>query len=123
MTAHLFVYGTLAPGGEAWPVLAPWVEGEPRGDTVGGSLYDTGRGYPAATFPAPAAASGSLVHGFVVALDARGADAALAALDRYEGDEYERITGRTAAGVDAFTYNWVAPLAGCRPVAGGRWAG
>jgi gamma-glutamylcyclotransferase (GGCT)/AIG2-like uncharacterized protein YtfP len=126
VTARLFVYGTLAPGGEAWPVLARWVAGDPVADSVAGSLYDTGRGYPAATFP-PAGSPGTgvhgfdAVHGFVVVLDADRADAALSALDRYEGDEYARIIVRTASGTEAFTYHWIAPLAGCRPLAGGRW--
>ena len=48
---RLFVYGTLAPGHEAWPVLEPWVVGAPASPTRSpGCLYDTGRGYPAATF-------------------------------------------------------------------------
>ena len=42
MTDRLFVYGTLAPGDEAWPVLEPWVVGEPVADAVAGRLYDTG---------------------------------------------------------------------------------
>ena len=47
-------------------------------------------------------------------LDPERADAALAALDRYEGDEYERITVRTEAGVEVAAYAWIAPLTGCR---------
>ena len=119
MTARLFVYGTLAPGGDAWPVLEAWVVGVPRVDAVAGCLYDTGRGYPAATF-APDR-TGPVVHGTVVSLDPGRAPAALAALDHYEGPEYERIVVRTEAGVEAATYAWIASLTGCRPVAGGRW--
>jgi gamma-glutamylcyclotransferase (GGCT)/AIG2-like uncharacterized protein YtfP len=120
MTDRLFVYGTLAPGGDAWAVLEPWVFGTAAPDAVAGQLYDTGRGYPGATFePGPVDGRHGLVHGVVVAL-ARP-DAALAALDRYEGDEYARITVRTRAGLDVATYAWTAPLAGCRRVAEGRW--
>jgi gamma-glutamylcyclotransferase (GGCT)/AIG2-like uncharacterized protein YtfP len=115
LTDRLFVYGTLAPGKDAWTVLAPWVVGAAAPDAVAGRLYDTGRGYPGATFgPGP-----GLVHGVVVVL-ARP-DAALAALDRYEGDEYARITVRTRAGIDVATYAWTAPLTGCRHIGGGRW--
>lgn len=120
---RLFVYGTLAPGHDAWPVLEPWVVGESRADAVTGRLYDTGRGYPAATFdPVPdSEGPGRLVHGTVVTLDPARATAALDALDRYEGHEYRRIAVRTDAGLDVATYAWTAPLTGCRPVGGGRW--
>jgi len=118
LTTRLFVYGTLAPGHEAWTVLEPWVVGPRQPDSVPGCLYDTGRGYPAATFGAP---TGSVVHGTVVRLDPERILAALAALDRYEGHEYERITLLTQAGVEAAAYAWIASLAGCRAVAGGRW--
>ena len=124
---RLFVYGTLAPGHDAWAVLEPWVVGEPRADAVTGRLYDTGRGYPAATFEAEPEAdpdlerSGRLVHGAVVTLDPARAAAALVALDRYEGREYRRITIRTQGGLDVATYAWTASLSGCRPLSGGRW--
>jgi fatty-acyl-CoA synthase len=120
LTVRLFVYGTLAPGHEAWPVLEPWVVGDPTTDAVVGQLYDTGRGYPAATFP-PNDPYRNLVHGNVVTLDPDRASAALEALDRYEGPEYARVAVRTQAGLEAVTYAWVAPLTACRPVAGGRW--
>jgi gamma-glutamylcyclotransferase (GGCT)/AIG2-like uncharacterized protein YtfP len=115
VTDRLFVYGTLAPGHGAWPVLEPWVVGDPGADAVAGQLYDTGRGYPGATFDA----GPHLVHGTVVTLGRP--DAALAALDRYEGDEYARITVRTQGGLDVATYAWNAALTGCRLVPGGRW--
>ncbi|MDQ1458173.1 MAG: hypothetical protein QOH28_3793 [Actinomycetota bacterium] len=118
MTVRLFVYGTLAPGDEAWPVLEPWVVGEPFADAAAGCLYDTGRGYPAATFQHNRR---SLVHGTVVTLDPARASLALDTLDRYEGDEYERVSVRTESGVEAATYVWIASLTGCRLVPGGRW--
>lgn len=126
---RLFVYGTLAPGHDAWAVLEPWVVGESRADAVTGRLYDTGRGYPAATFdPAPdpdpdpdPERAGRVVHGTVVTLDPARATAALHALDRYEGHEYERIAVRTQAGLDVATYAWTAPLTGCRRLGEGRW--
>jgi len=128
LTTRLFVYGTLAPGHDAWAVLEPWTVGAPVADAAGGRLYDTGRGYPAATFTtdtvrAGADGAGSIVHGALVTLDPARTGAALAALDRYEGPEYERISLRTHGGVEAAAYAWIAPLTGCRPVAGGRWEG
>ena len=122
MTLRLFVYGTLAPGREAWPVLARWATGTPYEDHVAGTLYDTGRGYPAAVFGgADTNATEDVVHGYVVELDAAYATDGVEALDRYEGDEYERVTVRTAGGVEADTYSWIAPLSTCRRVAEGRW--
>jgi gamma-glutamylcyclotransferase (GGCT)/AIG2-like uncharacterized protein YtfP len=122
LTIRLFVYGTLAPGRHAWPVLARWATGVPRPDTVAGILYDTGRGYPAAVFGgAGAGGADGVVHGYVVDLDPERARAALAALDRYEGPEYERISVCTGTGVEAATYSWIAALHDCRAVAGGRW--
>jgi gamma-glutamylcyclotransferase (GGCT)/AIG2-like uncharacterized protein YtfP len=120
VTDRLFVYGSLAPGHDAWSVLEPWVVGAPDADAVPGRLYDTGRGYPGATFEPGAVDGGQgLVHGVVVVL--REPEVALAALDRYEGDEYARITVRTRAGVDVASYAWTAPLTGCRLVDDGRW--
>jgi gamma-glutamylcyclotransferase (GGCT)/AIG2-like uncharacterized protein YtfP len=123
LSVRLFVYGTLAPGHDAWPVLEPWVVGAWQADAVTGRLYDTGRGYPAATFdPDPDLdRAAPLVHGTVVSLDPARATAALRALDRYEGHEYERIAVRTRAGLDVATYAWTAPLTGCRPLREGRW--
>jgi gamma-glutamylcyclotransferase (GGCT)/AIG2-like uncharacterized protein YtfP len=121
LTVRLFVYGTLVPGREAWPVLEAWAIGAPQADAVAGRLYDTGRGYPAATFTSHADPHTTLVHGVVVTLDPDRAPDAMATLDRYEGPEYERITVRTEAGVEAATYAWIAPLAGCRPLETGRF--
>ncbi len=125
MTVRLFVYGTLVPGDVAWPVLEPWVVGTPQADTAVGRLYDTGRGYPGATFeavyPPARGAEATVVHGATVVLHPGRVEAALAELDRYEGDEYERIAIRTGAGLDAETYAWTASLYDCRFVANGRW--
>ncbi len=116
---RLFVYGTLTPDGGAWGLLEPWiVAGTTRADAVPGTLYDTGRGYPAATFDPGAP---GLVHGVVVELEASRAQAALAALDRYEAHEYARIAVQTASGLEAVTYGWTASLDRCAPVPGGRW--
>ncbi|MDQ1384413.1 MAG: hypothetical protein QOG65_1792 [Actinomycetota bacterium] len=119
--AHIFAYGTLLPDHDAWPVLEPWVVDAPRPDAVAGRLYDTGRGYPAATFTGDPEAAGSVVHGMVLTLDPSRSKAALAALDRYEGDDYRRIAVRTEAGQACETYTWIGTLAGCRLVPGGRF--
>ena len=118
LTNRLFVYGTLMPEHEAWPVLERWTVGAPRRDAVRGELFDTGRGYPCATF-----GGAELVHGVVVDLNPIRLTEALATLDAYEASEYDRIVVRTEAGEAAHSYVWVAPLDDCAPVAGGRWSG
>jgi Gamma-glutamyl cyclotransferase, AIG2-like len=45
-TPWLFVYGTLMPGRLRWPLVAADVVRQ-RPSAVRGTLYDTGRGYPA----------------------------------------------------------------------------
>ena len=50
--AHLFVYGTLRPGEVRWRFLEPFVVDEGVADAAIGQLFDTGLGYPAATFAA-----------------------------------------------------------------------
>ena len=62
----LFVYGTLLPGEERWELLEPFVVGPGSPDSVAGTLYDTGEGYPAASFEA----GHSRVAGQVFQLDA-----------------------------------------------------
>jgi gamma-glutamylcyclotransferase (GGCT)/AIG2-like uncharacterized protein YtfP len=118
VTRRLFVYGTLTPGGGAWELLEPWTVGAPEPAAVPGTLYDTGRGYPAATFEP---GSPGLVHGVVVALEASGSEAALDAMDRYEAHEYARVEVRTASGLPAVAYAWTAPMDVCTAVPGGRW--
>jgi gamma-glutamylcyclotransferase (GGCT)/AIG2-like uncharacterized protein YtfP len=120
IATFLFVYGTLTPDGGAWKLLEPWIVGAPEPAAVPGTLYDTGRGYPAATFEP---GSAGLVHGVVVVLDACRSEAALTALDRYEAHEYARIEVLTASGLPAVTYAWTAPLDQCVALPGGRWRG
>jgi gamma-glutamylcyclotransferase (GGCT)/AIG2-like uncharacterized protein YtfP len=114
-TVELFVYGTLVPGGRWWDEVERFVRAH-RPAEVAGCLYDTGRGYPAATF----ATDGEPIAGVVLTLGEP--DIALAHLDAFEGDEYERVTVRTSAGDDVLTYAWRAPLDGCAVVPGADWA-
>jgi gamma-glutamylcyclotransferase (GGCT)/AIG2-like uncharacterized protein YtfP len=105
VTDRLFVYGTLQPGASAWPLLEPWVAGSPRPATLPGSLYDTGRGYPALRLGGAATVSGWLVT--------LRTPAALSAMDSYEGPEYQRIRVPFPDGL-AWTYVWARPFDGLR---------
>src|SRR5262245_40257255 len=60
----LFVYGTLLPGEERWTFLEPFVTSRSGDvDSVRGTLWDTGLGFPAFT-----RAGGNRVHGCVFEL-------------------------------------------------------
>jgi gamma-glutamylcyclotransferase (GGCT)/AIG2-like uncharacterized protein YtfP len=119
---HLFVYGTLRPGEVRWQFLEPFVVDEGADDVVHGRLYDTGLDYPAATFNG---AGGSPVSGRVYALREDTLAQALSALDIVEGAVrglYERVPVTTAAGVEAWAYQFGAdPDITLVPIPGGDW--
>jgi len=104
----LFVYGTLMPGHLRWPVLAPHALDQ-RTATVPGTLYDTGRGWPAAVFGTTA--DRRRVPGWVVWFPAGTLAVMLPDLDEMEGigpvpdaavDPYVRIR----VPVDSVTEAW-----------------
>lgn len=116
--SQLFVYGTLLPGEVRWPILAPYVEDSGEADTIGGTLYDTGVGYPAWRREGE-----GTVHGrrFVLAEAARAE--ALEVLDEVEGAVqglYRRVTVVTAAHVPVYVYEYGGGLA-LVPIPGGNW--
>lgn len=76
---HLFVYGTLMPGHERWPLLAEYVVADPVAATVAGYLRDSGHGWPALN-----AGSGH-APGVLVRADAADTRQLLATLDDVEG--------------------------------------
>ncbi|MDH3706641.1 MAG: gamma-glutamylcyclotransferase [Acidimicrobiia bacterium] len=78
----VFIYGTLLPGEQRWPVLEPFAVALTPA-WVSGALYDTGHGYPAAVFAEPGRIDGTLVR-----LDRHRLAAALAALDEAEAVEH-----------------------------------
>lgn len=119
----LFVYGTLRPGESRWPHLAPFVVDEGWPDTVGGQLFDTGRGYPAARF---GAARTSAVTGHTFLLLDETVERALDVLDEIEGavwDLFRRVTVTTGRGVEAFAYEYGdrADHQSLRPIPSGDW--
>jgi gamma-glutamylcyclotransferase (GGCT)/AIG2-like uncharacterized protein YtfP len=104
MITHLFVYGTLRPGQQRWPFLEPFVTDEGRDESVVGSLYDTGRGYPAAKFDR----SGT-IFGRVYPLKLDRLDEGLKLLDEVEGaviDLFRRVAITTSTGVEAWAYEY-----------------
>jgi gamma-glutamylcyclotransferase (GGCT)/AIG2-like uncharacterized protein YtfP len=112
---RLLAYGTLMPGRLRWPLVQAMVASH-HPASIGGTLFDTGRGYPAATCGA-----GPGIHGAVLVFHADQVDAAFALLDEVEGAAYRRITVTTDAGEQVATYEWIAPLDGLVPISSGRW--
>lgn len=115
----LFVYGTLLPGEERWSILEPFVVGSSEPDSVPGTLYDTGEGYPAASFEP----GEGRVAGQVFRLYAARLDEALEVLDEVEDAVlglYRRVRVVTDAGFEVWTYEYGAGLE-LTPIPGGDW--
>jgi len=102
--SHLFVYGTLRPGQQRWPFLAPFVVDEGHDTSVVGMLYDTGHGYPAAKFDRD-----GIIRGRVYSLRVDRLDECLELLDEVEGavqDLFRRVAITTSTGVEAWAYEY-----------------
>jgi gamma-glutamylcyclotransferase (GGCT)/AIG2-like uncharacterized protein YtfP len=116
----VFVYGTLLPGEQRWPILSTFVvDGEHRDAVVRGRLYDTGLGYPAAVFDGDADGA---VPGLLVTLAEGHVERALEILDRVEGTDYElyaRTLVTTVDGEHAWAYAWQGDCDGLTPI--DRW--
>jgi len=115
---HLFVYGTLRPGDVRWPILEPFVADEGVDDTAGGNVFDTGLGYPAATFD-----DTSTIRGRTYQLRPDRLDEALAVLDEVEGaviGHYHRIRITTGRGTTAWAYAYGDGLM-LSPIPSGDW--
>jgi gamma-glutamylcyclotransferase (GGCT)/AIG2-like uncharacterized protein YtfP len=115
---RLFVYGTLQPGDERWPVLAPYVDGSATADAVTGQLFDTGAGYPAALF-----GSHGTIHGLLYTLLTDTLAEALEALDHAESSVtgiFQRVTVDTHGGAQAWAYEFGGGLE-LTPIPSGRW--
>jgi gamma-glutamylcyclotransferase (GGCT)/AIG2-like uncharacterized protein YtfP len=118
MITHLFVYGTLRPGQQRWPFLAPFVTDEGHDDSAGGALYDTGNGYPAARFD-----HAGTIHGRVYPLHLDRLNDALRLLDEVEGavvDLFHRIAITTASGITAWAYEYGGET-GFAVIPSGNW--
>ena len=104
MITHLFVYGTLRPGQQRWPFLEPLVTDEGHDESVVGTLYDTGHGYPAAKFDCP-----GTIFGRVYPLNLDRLDEGLQLLDEVEGaviDLFRRVAITTSTGLEAWAYEY-----------------
>ncbi len=118
MITNLFVYGTLRPGQERWPYLAPFVIDDGHDDVVPGVLYDTGRGYPAARFD-----HSRSIHGRVYPLRIDRLAECLQLLDEVEGavlDLFRRVAITTSTGVSAWAYEYCGEVS-LPEIVSGSW--
>jgi gamma-glutamylcyclotransferase (GGCT)/AIG2-like uncharacterized protein YtfP len=94
----------LRPGEQRWPFLEPFTIDEGDDTSVGGALYDTGHGYPAARFGAD-----GTINGRLYSLRPDRLEEGLALLDEVEGavvDLFRRVTVTTTSGVEAWAYEY-----------------
>lgn len=94
-----FVYGTLKPGECRWLAIADYVASPVFPDSIDGTLYDTGYGWPAAVV-----GDEGMVPGYTVPI----LDEALDILDQIEGvpSLFERHLVQTHGGLWAWVYHW-----------------
>ncbi len=118
----MFVYGTLRPGDVRWRFLEPFVVDEGWDDTITGRLFDTGLDYPAAILDDRAEPGGTII-GRTYALLSASIERCLSVLDAEEdtvGGRYRRIVTTTAAGINAYVYEYGDGL-DLVPIESGDW--
>lgn len=93
-------------------MLESLVTGAPVAITLPGTLYDTGRGYPALLLD-----DGPGVPAELVALSDPAT--AFPVLDNYEGPEYKRAIITPTSSVRCWVYTWIASVDGLSPLLGG----
>lgn len=108
MTGSLFVYGTLMPGQERWPVIADLIA-DAGSARASGTLVATPHGWPAAMF-----GDDATIHGHLLRPHDGAWEELLARCDRIEGEGrlFRRvvITVHGPGGpAEATSYEWAGP--------------
>ncbi len=102
----LFVYGSSMPGMSRHDLISKYVVRSAR-DSVQGTLYDSGLGYPMAKF-----GGDGQIRGVLLWLDPATAEAALTEMTRVEAGLFHPVEVRTASGVTAHAYQWIGSTDG-----------
>ncbi len=120
--SRVFLYGTFRPGQPAGAMLEPHtVSVQPA--TTAGKLVLTQEGHPALLDPKAHAPGEAVVHGDLVEL--RDLAAALALMDAYEGEDFERVLLQVNTEGGAAPWAWCYQLAAVHKagetIPGGDW--
>jgi gamma-glutamylcyclotransferase (GGCT)/AIG2-like uncharacterized protein YtfP len=114
---YVFVYGTTMPGHLRYPLIENFVAEATR-DTASGRLYDSGAGYPAATFGAGL----GTIEGYRLRLRPDRAHEALRTFTEMEAGLFHPTTVTTGGGIEATAYEWIGSTEGL-PRLTGMWSG
>lgn len=114
---YVFVYGTTMPGHLRYQYIEGFIAEATR-DTVSGRLYDSGAGYPAATFGAGL----GTIEGYLLRLRPDRAHEALRTFTEMEAGLFHPATVTTGGGVEATAYEWIGSTQGL-PLVTGMWSG
>ena len=110
-----FVYGTMMPGHLRYPNIDQFVSSTTP-DTVSGSLFDTGAGYPAAKFDGD-----GQVHGFLLVVVPGRAVEAAEVIAELESNLFRPANVETQSGATAIAYEFVGSTDGMTPIPDGVW--
>lgn len=102
----MFVYGSSMPGQSRHGEIEQYVV-EVDKDSVEGTLYDSGLGYPMAKF-----GPGEPIPGYILWLDPETAEDVFREQTRLEAGLYHPVTVRTANGITATAYEWIGDTDG-----------
>ena len=116
-TQAVFVYGTMKPGHRLYPEIDQFVS-ESAPDSVPGTLFDTGHGYPCAVFDKD---SDREIKGFVLRLVPGRAAEANAVIAEIENNLYRPVRVETKSGVRATAYEWAGSTDGLTAIPDGNW--
>lgn len=119
---QIFIYGTLIPGHERWPLLEDFVTAADF-DTTRGRLFDTGAGYPAARFDGTGTITDQ-IQGMRMTIDADLVDDCLELMDEIEGAVvglYHRVIIDTDGGHKAWSYQYGLGFDELIPIRSGSW--
>ena len=115
---HYFMYGTMMPGHLRYPAIDDFVVST-ASDSVPGSLYDTGAGYPAAKF---GEGDGQIQGVLLEIVPEREVEAATVIAD-LEGNLFRPVTVETDSGTSAIAYEYIGSTDGMAPIPDGVWDG
>lgn len=115
---NVFVYGTFKPGESRYAQIDEFVAST-RADKVSGSLFDTGRGFPAAKF----GTGNGEISGYVLEIVTERSTEALETIADLEGNLFRPVVVETEDGIAATAYEYIPSTDGMARINDGIWDG